>query len=133
MNNDRFPTEVCNQAPGKRSSNSDYLIAYSRSIIYENELTKCWRRRRWSGTRTHKDCFMTQTHHQNNRCPVDDGGSRHQALGDAGVNTSLQVVFNIGKYEILRGTRAATLEATAERTERGCLPNSLHIQQIHAG
>jgi hypothetical protein len=44
-----------------------------------------------------------------------------------------QVVFNIGQNEILRGTRAATLEATAERTERGCLPNSLHIQQIHAG
>ncbi|XP_071679210.1 uncharacterized protein [Lolium perenne] len=99
MNNDRFPTEVCNQAPGKRSSNSDYLIAYSRSIIYENELTKCWRRRRWSGTRTHKDCFMTQTHHQNNRCPVDDGGSRHQALGDAGVNTSLQVWINLASKD----------------------------------
>nr|XP_051185627.1 uncharacterized protein LOC127299661 [Lolium perenne] len=75
MNNDRFPAEGCNQPPGKRSSNSDYLIAYSRSFIYENELTKCWRRRRWSGTRTHK------------------------ALGDAGVNKSLQVWINLASKD----------------------------------
>ncbi|XP_071682138.1 uncharacterized protein [Lolium perenne] len=82
MNNDRFPTEGCNQAPGKRSSNSDYLIAYSSM-----------------GPFTHQDCSMTQTHHQNNRCPVDDGGSRHQALGDAGVNKSLQVWINLASKD----------------------------------
>ncbi|XP_071679223.1 uncharacterized protein [Lolium perenne] len=110
--------------------NATYSDSYYLQLIWMYLELKCSQR---MGPFTHQDCFMTQTHHQNNRCPVDDGGSRHQALGDAGVNTSLQVVFNIGKYEILRGTRAATLEATAERTERGCLPNSLHIQQIHAG